>query len=303
VAAGEWVGTTAARRRSRALSLWRLALGLALLSACATSERPPRPLPPIADPGTQLQLPGKFVWLDLVTADGPAVTRFYGDLFGWSFEEGQDSYLVRNDGRPIAGIVIIRPDQGEGTGSAWVPSLSVRDVDEAVAVVRREGGAVDRGPLDVEGRGRMALVDDPGGAVLVLLRASGGDPADAEPPIGDWLWRELWTRDAAAAIAFYRSLADFQENVLEFPGQSYTVLEQSGRPRAGVIEAPMREFEPQWLPYVHVEDPEQVVERARSLGARVVLQDEDAAILVDPGGAAFGVQRRPDPASVQGSSR
>jgi hypothetical protein len=40
-----------------------------------------------------------------------------------------------------------------------------------------------------------------------------------------------------------------------------------------------------------VADAAEASRRAEALGARLVLQDEDAAILVDPTGAPFGVQR------------
>ena len=67
------------------------------------------------------------------------------------------------------------------------------------------------------------------------------------------------------------------------------MLTIEGIPRAGVVEAPA-EVDPQWLPYVRVQDPALIAERATALGGRVVLQDDDAVILVDPTGAPIGVQ-------------
>ncbi|MBW2273279.1 MAG: VOC family protein [Deltaproteobacteria bacterium] len=262
----------------------------ALVAFCACASTEPVRLPPITETATQLTLPGKFVWLDLVTGDLAVTKHFYGELFGWKFEEDADYLTVLHRGSPIAGVVLMDPD-GAAKSSAWIGSLSVVDVDRAAEIVRAGGGAVERGPIDAVGRGRAALVRDPGGAHLMLLHASSGDPPDVEPSMGGWLWRELWTRDATEALAFYGSLASYDERPAAFDGYRYVVLEQAGRPRAAIVEAPMEKVDPLWLPYVRVEDPAAMVARAGRLGATVILQDEDAAILLDPSGAAFGVQR------------
>ncbi|MGI9590531.1 MAG: hypothetical protein ACR2P8_04115, partial [Myxococcota bacterium] len=46
-----------------------------------------------------------------------------------------------------------------------------------------------------------------------------------------------------------------------------------------------------WLPYVRVADVAGTVRQARSQGAAVLLERPDVAVLVDPTGAAVGVQR------------
>jgi predicted enzyme related to lactoylglutathione lyase len=55
-----------------------------------------------------------------------------------------------------------------------------------------------------------------------------------------------------------------------------------------VVEAPP-EVNPLWLPYVRVEDAASAAARAVDLGARLVMQDDRTAILVDPSGAPIGV--------------
>jgi predicted enzyme related to lactoylglutathione lyase len=54
------------------------------------------------------------------------------------------------------------------------------------------------------------------------------------------------------------------------------------------------------LPYVAVRDVQDMADRATELGARVLLPPEavrnaEAAILVDPAGAPFGIQQWPRP--------
>jgi predicted enzyme related to lactoylglutathione lyase len=261
-----------------------LALCLGLAAACAST--PPRHLPPVTEEPTDIVRPGKFVWIDLVTQDVPAAKSFYGDLFGWTFREGDRYTEILHAGRAIAGIV---PADDAEQGSEWVGNLSVRDVDAAARFVVENGGLVERGPVDAPERGRLALVSDQEGALLLLVRSASGDPPDQDPAIGNWLWRELWTHDVAAAIAFYSALADYDNEEVELAGLPYHVLRDEVRPRAGVVEAPP-EVNPLWLPYVRVDDTRRVSDAAAALGARVVMQHEQSAILVDPTGAPFAIQ-------------
>lgn len=261
------------------------ALCLALASACASSS-PPR-LPPLANEPTRLEQPGKFVWVDLVTEQVAAARSFYGEFFGWTFREGDRYTEILHQGQTIGGIVEADPGVG---GSRWVGTLSVTDVDRATEFVREHGGAVEREPVDAPERGRLAVVRDPEGALLLLLRSSSGDPPDAEPATGTWLWRELWTHDVDAATAFYTELAGYQADLVQLESHAYPVLNAGGAPRAGLVTAPP-EVLPQWLPYVRVSDAPALAARAEALGARIVMQDANTAILVDPVGAPIGIQR------------
>jgi predicted enzyme related to lactoylglutathione lyase len=234
---------------------------------------------------TGLVTPGKFVWVDLVTPDVAGAKSFYGALFGWNFRDGERYTLVLRDGKPIAGIVLARDPERE---SEWVGNLSVDDVDRAAARMEREGGLVEHGPLDAPDRGRIALVSDPEGALLLLVRAAEGDPPDADPLPNGWLWQELWTHDVEGAMRLYTQLAGYQSEVVEFRNIPYHVLRSADVRRAGVVEAPP-EVNPLWLPYVRVEDAAATAARAVALGARLVMQDDLTAILVDPTGAPIGV--------------
>lgn len=123
-------------------------------------------------------------------------------------------------------------------------------------------------------------------------------PPDAHPTLGEWMWIELWTRDKASAIEFYRSLAGYDSSVIDTgKGQRYTLLKGNGVPRAGVVQLPWDAVRPTWAPYVRVADPIAVAEKAKALGGRVFLEPSPAfengtlAIIVDPGGAVFIAQK------------
>ncbi len=260
------------------------AVVLLLGAACATQPDLPR-LPPVSLEVTQAVRPGKFVWGDLISQNVAASKTFYGRLFGWTFSDDGRYTTVFNQGVPIAGIVAAR-DANRGT--EWIGNLSVADVDRASATFGQHGGGVESGPIDAPDRGRIALVSDASGAVLLLVRATGGDPPDAHPVIGGWLWWELWTHDIDDAMDLLIEIAGYQRETIDLRDEPYRVLRDREVRRAGVVEAPP-EVQPTWLPYFRVADTAATVDQAIALGARLVDQNDRTAILVDPNRAEFAI--------------
>jgi uncharacterized protein len=256
--------------------------------------------------GTDLSstpLLGKFVWRDLVTEDPEAVKPFYAGLFGWAFEEGTalgaPYTLVKSGGQYIAGISKTRRPRADQPVSQWVSFMSVANVDRAVEQTRAAGGSAVAGPLDLPNVGRGAVVLDPEGAPLGLLRSSIGDPADAPAPVMNrFLWTEHLSRDPQAAADFYAALAGFEVRKTDFGGQPYWVLVQ-GRERAGLLRNPIAVDRPIWLPYVRVADPVAAAARAVQLGGRVLvaprpdLRNGTMALIADPSGAVLALQKWP----------
>ena len=281
-------------RSTHTTALALLCLGL---GACASS--PTRWIPPVTPEPTELALPGKFVWIDLVTQDVDAAKHFYGDLFSWTFRDSERYSQVIHQGRAIAGVV---PAADPEQGSEWVGNLSVGDVDEAALAFGAAGGLIEIAPVDAPDRGRMALVSDREGALLLLVRSSQGDPPDEEATLGSWLWRELWTHDVSAAVDFYSAIGGYHAREVDLNGLPYRVLLDGDLPRAGIVEAPP-DVNPLWLPYVRVDEIERVASKAESLGARIVMQHEQSAILVDPTGAPFAIQVWQGPRAEQGATK
>ena len=158
-----------------------LAVGVALAGAgCATST----PVAPSAGMAiSKTPLIGKFVWRDLMTDDPALVKPFYAGLFGWEYEErvaeGRPYTLVKSGGRFIGGIAKAERQAPGQPNAQWLSFMSVADVDQAQQRTRDAGGKVLRPAFDVPKVGRAAIVLDPQGAPLGLVRASFGDPADA----------------------------------------------------------------------------------------------------------------------------
>src|SRR5262249_55554707 len=90
----------------------------------------------------------------------------------------------------------------------------------------------------------------------------------SEPRPGGHL--ELHTPDRSAASAFYATLLQWRAELIEGRCGSYLALELSGGLGAGIVECGTNR--PLWLPYVGVDRIDEHTERARRLGARVLLE-------------------------------
>lgn len=286
--------------------LWQAALGIlagsALLVACSSRSATAPPAGASAAPGHR---PGKFVWHDLVTRDPVAARRFYGPLLGWEFQDttrnGRPYAVARLGGEPVAGIV--RHPEETDEPALWLSYLSVPDVDQAVEAAVAAGGRTLYQPSDLADVARVAVVTDPQGAALGLVRLRGGDPADRAPSPGRFFWMEYLADDASAALGFYEELSGYESELQGHrDGIEYHILKRGGRTRAGLFQIPKdadASVDPNWLPYVVVDDPAALAIRAESLGGSVILaptsnvRNGTLAIVADPTGGALALQKWP----------
>ena len=63
--------------------------------------------------------------------------------------------------------------------------------------------------------------------------------------------------------------------------------------RSGVTEIDYEDVKPTWLPFVGVENLREVVLEAIDSGGTLLIHTDTAAIILDPGGAAIGLQLLP----------
>ena len=243
--------------------------------------------------------PGMMVWMDLLTEDVRGAANFYRDVFDWQFEFSEDgSYAyARLDGQPVASIAAYDEEVENGEG-LWLPSISVPDVDAALDLVKSNGGVVLEPAEDLPGRGRYVLIKDPTGAVVMLLRASGGDPERSEP-VNGWLWAELWTNHVDKAIGFYESVVGYRTVAVKGnTGSVYQVMGRDQQPHASVVKTPLPDVEPNWLVYLLVENVDATARAVLKAGGKVLLPPQgndlnyDVAIVADPTGGVFGLQQR-----------
>jgi len=108
---------------------------------------------------------------------------------------------------------------------------------------------------------------------------------------------ELHTGDLQAAREYYSGLCGWRPERIDTGGRSYLALELGGGFGGGIVECGTRR--PLWLPYVEVADVTRVTDRARRLGASVLLEPREGpagwrSVVVAPaaGEIAFWQPRR-----------
>lgn len=116
--------------------------------------------------------PGAMCWNEVSTRDTSTAARFYADVFGLGLEKmaGDFDYtMLQVAGRTIGGVY----DPGDmlppEVPAHWMGYFAVEDADAAVARVTDNGGIVVSPPTDTP-YGRIAVVRDPQGAVLSIMK-------------------------------------------------------------------------------------------------------------------------------------
>lgn len=121
--------------------------------------------------------PGAVSWTELMTSDPKAACEFYGKLFGWKTETmdmGTGPYNVIKVGEAaIGGIMGKPPGTPADMPPMWGSYVTVANLDETLAAVKKLGGGVLMEPMEVKTVGRMAVIRDPQGAALSVIQYSG----------------------------------------------------------------------------------------------------------------------------------
>ncbi len=84
---------------------------------------------------------------------------------------------------------------------------------------------------------------------------------------------ELHTGDLPRACAFYARLCGWRPELVHAGESSYLALAMGGALDGGVVECGTAR--PLWLPYVEVHDVGEATQRARGLGAAVLLEPRE----------------------------
>jgi uncharacterized protein len=117
---------------------------------------------------------GRICWTELVTgAPGPAAA-FYREFCGWTCVERRGRHGGRygvfwQGGREVAGMLHVPA----GTrASCWVPYVQVASAEDTAALAQDLGGSLETSPRSVPGRGRYAVLRDPGGALFGVFAST-----------------------------------------------------------------------------------------------------------------------------------
>jgi len=259
-------------------------------------------LPALNSPASDEHHAGKMLWADLVTPDLAAAEKFYGGLFGWTFQPvraGEVKYAVATlDGRPIGGMVEKTIPAGQHQQSAWLTFLATNDIDGVKRLAVSHGAKILTDIRSYPMRGRQCVLSDPEGAVFALLASSSGDTPDYLPATGDWIWSSLHAKDAGTEAAFYQNL--FGYDVFDQPsddGLEHLILSTDDYARASAndLEKGSARRHSHWLNFLRVENAAETAAKVVAMGGRVLVQPRVdrhggmLAVVADPAGAPFGL--------------
>ena len=118
---------------------------------------------------------GAFSWFELATTDTKAAREFYSKLFGWTTSTEQmpmGEYNVAKVGDTSVAGIMSMPPGGPPMPPHWGCYVTVDDVDKTLEACTGLGGKVLMPPMEVQGVGRMAVIQDPQGAVLSVITYS-----------------------------------------------------------------------------------------------------------------------------------
>lgn len=251
---------------------------------------------------------GTPCWVDAMLPDLEAGKRFYGELFGWTFDEGDEAYgnytNAFSDGKRVAGLA---PKRDGRMPTVWGVYFATPD---AVATTRRileAGGRMVMDPMPIGSFGTMAQAVDPGGAVFGLWEAGEHTGFEKQGEPGSFCWTEVYTRDKDAVDAFYETVFGFQVRDLDDASIDFRVWSPAGTQasdetaiggRSVITDAFPAAMPAHFLIYFAVEDCDDTASLATRLGGRVTEEPFDTpygriALIADNQGAVFAVLAEP----------
>ena len=249
--------------------------------------------------------PGTFSWPELATTDQKAGVAFYKALFGWDVNEQPigptevySMFQVR--GKPVGAASTQQPQERQmGVPPHWNSYVTVANVDESAKKAESLGGKVFMPPFDVMDAGRMAVLQDPTGAVFEIWQANRSIGAEILNEPGALCWTELTTTDTKAAEKFYTGLFGWTPKH-STPGSpmEYTEFSVNGQPSIGMMAKPAdmpAHIPSYWMPYFQVANCDASSAKVKELGGSIMVGPQDIpntgrfAVASDPQHAMFAV--------------
>jgi uncharacterized protein len=249
-------------------------------------------------------MPNAFFWYDVMTTDPEAAESFYRDVVGWDVQDSGASTpgytLFTVSGRGVAGLMAIPEDaRKSGVPPTWMGYIHVDDVDDMATRITQEGGKLLKGPVDVPGIIRFAVVSDPQCAGFIIAKPMS---AEAPPPLevgapGTIGWHELYAGEWKSVFPFYEKLFGWTKaDAIDMGAMgTYQLFAAGGAPIGGMMTKPPPVPQPYWGYYINVAAIDAAAARITAGGGTIVngpMQVPGGQWIVqaiDPQGAGFAL--------------
>jgi predicted enzyme related to lactoylglutathione lyase len=244
---------------------------------------------------------GAPAWADAALPDLAAGQRFYGELFGWTFQDQGEQFghytMALRDGKNAAALMAT---MDPSMPTAWNVHLAATDAERTAERIREAGGQIVFGPDAVGDVGVMLAGTDPGGSFFGVWQPGSHAGFGVVNEHGAFCWTENVTRDAAAVDAFYKAVFGYEAHqvdpggqfdyaVYSLPNVADPVAGRMKRPAGDPADAPSR-----YQVYFAVDDCDAAASTVRRLGGRVDREPMDSpfgrmATVADDQGAEFAI--------------
>ena len=142
-------------------------------------------------------------------------------------------------------------------------------------MIKDAGGTVHRGPMEVPGVIRFAVVADPQGAVFLIAKGLSAAPMPQLPAgtPGTIGWRELFALDWEKAFAFYEKLFGWTKAEAHNMGEMgiYQLFAAGDAPIGGMMNKHSAMPQPWWNYYINVDGIDAARTRLEKAGGTVIM--------------------------------
>jgi predicted enzyme related to lactoylglutathione lyase len=224
--------------------------------------------------------PGTFSYAELATSDADGAKEFYSALFGWEPEDvpvGDEMIytMLRLGGKTVGALY----KSEQAPHPAWMSYVTVEDADATAARAKEQGANVMTEPFDVMTFGRMAVLQDPTGAVFAAWQPKESIGAQLVNDPGAMSLNQLNTTDVAAAREFYGELFAWRTEQVSSGEQEYWGLYNGDNLNGGMMPMPDEQAQAgvpsHWIVYFTTTDLDESVAKIEELGGQILLPPLD----------------------------
>jgi predicted enzyme related to lactoylglutathione lyase len=116
---------------------------------------------------------GVVCWSELAVHDVARAQQFYTQTLGWRFEAmpmpDMTYWIIMSGAARVGGMFEMKGANFDGVPDHWLTYIAVDDVDARLQKAVAAGARVCKEAFDIEGVGRMAVLAEPGGAVVAWM--------------------------------------------------------------------------------------------------------------------------------------
>jgi len=123
--------------------------------------------------------PGSIVHVELHSADPAKTKSFYGEVFGWKFQDIPEmNYTMwKAPNEPAGGIMKTM----EGRPPQVLNYIMSKSIDDTVQKITNLGGVILQPKMEIPGQGWWALFQEPGGTMMALYQGMAQQRRAARP--------------------------------------------------------------------------------------------------------------------------